>query len=100
VRKIKGILSSTHTHTHHSVQILPLENSNGRDVVEKGQLCERKNGRGVDTNRNWAVDWGKKEKDYSAAEENPGPGPFRYRVCVRCNVCRDVQDVYIFRSRK
>mmetsp|Transcript_12451 Transcript_12451/g.33975 ORF Transcript_12451/g.33975 Transcript_12451/m.33975 type:complete len:413 (-) Transcript_12451:223-1461(-) len=56
--------------------ILPMENANGRDTVERGQLCERKNGRGVDTNRNWSVDWGKKEKDYSAAEEDPGAGPF------------------------
>jgi hypothetical protein len=59
------------------LQILPLENTRGRDLVESGRLCERKNGRGVDPNRNWEVDWGKKEKDYDPNEENPGPGPFR-----------------------
>ncbi len=41
-----------------------MENTHGRDLVERGNLCERKNGRGVDTNRNWDIDWGKKEKDY------------------------------------
>lgn len=66
-----------------------MENSNGRELVEAGDLCERRNGnvahcnvfevnliswvnkclkfvlcagRGVDLNRNWSVDWGKKEK--------------------------------------
>ncbi|GJM90031.1 hypothetical protein PR202_ga06270 [Eleusine coracana subsp. coracana] len=33
-------------------------------------------GRGVDLNRNWSVDWGKKEKDYDPYEENPGSAPF------------------------
>jgi hypothetical protein len=54
-----------------------MENTNGRDLVEAGQLCERKNGRGVDTNRNWGIDWGKKEKDYNPAEEYPGKAPHR-----------------------
>ena len=39
-----------------------MENIRGREKVEAGQLCERKNGRGVDPNRNWAVHWGFKEK--------------------------------------
>ncbi len=41
-----------------------MENTRGRYAVEHGDLCERKNGRGVDPNRNWEVDWGVKEKDY------------------------------------
>lgn len=45
--------------------------------MEAGQLCERKNGRGVDTNRNWEVHWGHKEKDYDPNEEFPGAKPFR-----------------------
>lgn len=57
-------------------QVLPLENVRGRELVEAGKLCERKNGRGVDTNRNWEVDWGKKERDYDPAEEYPGTAPF------------------------
>jgi hypothetical protein len=52
-----------------------MENVNGRDKVEAGALCERKNGRGVDTNRNWDIDWGKKEKDYDPNEEFPGKAP-------------------------
>ncbi|GAX73367.1 hypothetical protein CEUSTIGMA_g820.t1 [Chlamydomonas eustigma] len=61
----------------HSVfKILPMENTRGRELVESGKLCERKNGRGVDPNRNWEVDWGKKEKDYDPAEEYPGTKPF------------------------
>jgi hypothetical protein len=54
-----------------------MENEGGRRLVEAGQLCERKNGRGVDPNRNWPVDWGKKEKDYDPREEYPGTKPFR-----------------------
>lgn len=56
-------------------KLIPLENVNGRRKVEKGDLCERKNGRGVDTNRNFKVHWGFKEKDYDPAEEFPGAEP-------------------------
>ncbi|KAI8474965.1 MAG: Zn-dependent exopeptidase [Monoraphidium minutum] len=56
-------------------EILPMENVGGRDLVESGRLCERKNGRGVDTNRNWGVHWGVKEKDYDPSEEFPGRAP-------------------------
>ncbi|CAK9178333.1 unnamed protein product [Ilex paraguariensis] len=58
------------------IKVIPMENLNGRKVVEAGDLCERRNGRGVDLNRNWSVDWGKKEKDYDPYEENPGTAPF------------------------
>ncbi|KAH1252191.1 Carboxypeptidase O [Glycine max] len=58
------------------IKVVPMENLNGRKVVEAGDLCERRNGRGVDLNRNWSVDWGKKEKDYDPYEENPGIAPF------------------------
>ncbi|KAI5079538.1 hypothetical protein GOP47_0005017 [Adiantum capillus-veneris] len=58
------------------IKIIPLENYNGRKIVENGHLCERKNGRGVDINRNWSLDWGKKEQDFDPAEEFPGNAPF------------------------
>ncbi|CAJ2642851.1 unnamed protein product [Trifolium pratense] len=58
------------------IKVVPMENINGRKLVEGGDLCERRNGRGVDLNRNWSVDWGKKEKDYDPYEENPGIAPF------------------------
>ncbi|XP_010539019.1 PREDICTED: zinc carboxypeptidase [Tarenaya hassleriana] len=58
------------------IKLVPIENLNGRKRVEAGDLCERRNGRGVDLNRNWGVDWGKKEKDYDPYEENPGTAPF------------------------
>lgn len=61
---------------HVVLLVLPMENVNGRAKVEAGQLCERKNGRGVDTNRNWPIDWGVKEKDYDPNEEFPGREPF------------------------
>ena len=57
-----------------------MENPHGRNVVEAGQLCERKNGRGVDSNRNWPVDWGKKEADYDPYEEYPGTKAFRWTL--------------------
>lgn len=59
------------------LQILPMENVNGRKLVESGKLCERKNGRGVDPNRNWDAHWGFKESDYDPAEEFPGAAAFR-----------------------
>lgn len=55
-----------------------MENVAGRDLVEAGNLCERKNGRGVDPNRNWDIDWGVKEKDYDPKEEYPGRAALRY----------------------
>eukprot|EP00250_Pteridium_aquilinum_P002085 c12289_g1_i1 orf=112-966(+) len=58
------------------IKIVPMENYNGRRIVENGHLCERKNGRGVDINRNWDVDWGIKEQDFDPAEEYPGIAPF------------------------
>jgi hypothetical protein len=59
------------------VQLLPMENHSGRKKVEAdGGLCERKNGHGVDINRNYAVDWGVKEADYQAFEESPGDHAF------------------------
>ena len=60
-----------------AAQIIPMENERGREIVEEGALCERKNGRGVDTNRNWEVHWGFKESDYDPSEEFPGEKPFR-----------------------
>ena len=54
-----------------------MENVHGREKVEGGALCERKNGRGVDPNRNWGVHWGHKEPDYDPAEEFPGTAAFR-----------------------
>ena len=56
-----------------------MENEGGRDLVEGGALCERKNVRGVDPNRNWEVHWGFREKDYDPNEEFPGSRPFRCR---------------------
>ncbi|XP_020583437.1 mast cell carboxypeptidase A isoform X2 [Phalaenopsis equestris] len=59
------------------IKVVPMENLKGRELVEAGEFCERRNaGRGVDLNRNWSVDWGKKEKDYDPYEENPGAAPF------------------------
>ena len=57
-------------------KIIPVENPRGRQLVESGALCERKNGRGVDPNRNWKVHWGFKEADYDPNEEFPGSKPF------------------------
>ena len=73
------------------MQILPIENVEGRKLVEAGQLCERQNGRGVDPNRNWDAHWGFKESDYDPAEEYPGAAPFRqaavYSVAFTQCIC-------------
>eukprot|EP01023_Acetabularia_acetabulum_P033173 TRINITY_DN31051_c0_g2_i1.p1 TRINITY_DN31051_c0_g2~~TRINITY_DN31051_c0_g2_i1.p1 ORF type:complete len:461 (-),score=54.11 TRINITY_DN31051_c0_g2_i1:1199-2581(-) len=57
-------------------KVIPMENVNGRKKVEGGEWCLRKNGRGVDTNRNWDINFGKKEKDYDPYEEHPGKNAF------------------------
>ncbi|XP_078177934.1 Zn-dependent exopeptidases superfamily protein isoform X2 [Carex rostrata] len=84
----KGYLAEivvvTYNHTKRQINkpkirvllVVPMENLNGRKLVEAGDSCDRRNGRGVDLNRNWSVDWGKKEKDYDPYEENPGSAPF------------------------
>lgn len=58
-----------------------MENVRGRERVEAGQLCERKNGRGVDPNRNWAVHWGFKEK--GAPRGAAGCAQARAALCSR-----------------
>ncbi|XP_051195616.1 uncharacterized protein [Lolium perenne] len=77
-RRIAGVdLSSFEKILEHLViKVVPMENFNGRKRVEAGELCDRRDGRGVDLNRNWSVDWGKKEKDYNPFEEDPGTAPF------------------------
>ena len=68
-----------------------MENEAGRAVVEGGSLCERKNARGVDTNRNWDIHWGFREKDYDPSEEFPGSKPFRLAFLCHgsaIHVCR------------
>ncbi|KAF3787707.1 Carboxypeptidase A2 [Nymphaea thermarum] len=76
--EMPSILSDSLNHSFDNlvIKVIPMENLNGRKLVEAGDLCERRNGRGVDLNRNWSVDWGKKEKDYDPYEENPGTAPF------------------------
>ncbi|KXZ42457.1 hypothetical protein GPECTOR_145g748 [Gonium pectorale] len=69
-RKLQQLLRATF------IKILPMENEGGRRLVESGKMCERKNGRGVDPNRNWPIDWGRKEPDYDPNEEYPGTAPF------------------------
>jgi len=63
------------TLAHAAFTVLPMENVEGRRRVEGGKACERKNGRGVDINRNYEVDWGVKEPDYVPSEEYPGEAP-------------------------
>ena len=60
-------------------QVVPMENPGGRERVEAGEVCLRKNGRDVDINRNWGVHWGHKEADYDPKEEYPGTAPFRWQ---------------------
>uniref|UniRef100_A0A7S3UAI7 Peptidase M14 domain-containing protein n=1 Tax=Picocystis salinarum TaxID=88271 RepID=A0A7S3UAI7_9CHLO len=70
IEKVEDMLGNT------IIKIVPVENKNGRILVEAGNFCERKNGRGVDLNRNWGLDWGTKAPDYDPEEEYPGKAPF------------------------
>ena len=42
---------------HNSIFIVPNANPVGRERVLNGEFCHRTNGRGVDLNRNWDVEW-------------------------------------------
>ncbi|CAG9464704.1 unnamed protein product [Pedinophyceae sp. YPF-701] len=57
-----------------TLKIAPMENTVGRARLEgpTKALCERKNGRGVDINRNFEVDWNVREIDYDRNEEFGG----------------------------
>ena len=44
--------------------------------AQTSDQCQRINGRGVDPNRNWEVDWGILESDYDPSEEYGGTEPF------------------------
>ena len=39
------------------MQIVPIENIQGRKAVEGGDMCLRKTTNGVDLNRNWGYAW-------------------------------------------
>lgn len=41
------------------MQIVPIENIQGRKAVEGGDMCLRKTTNGVDLNRNWGYAWAK-----------------------------------------
>lgn len=40
-----------------AVQIVPIENIEGRKAVEDGDTCLRRTFSGVDLNRNWGTEW-------------------------------------------
>jgi len=61
---------------HLELQFVPVENLVTRRKVEKGDLCNRMNGRGVDINRNWDNHWGIKGPEYLASEEYGGTKAF------------------------
>ena len=39
------------------LQIVPIENIEGRKAVEEGETCLRRTFTGVDLNRNWGTEW-------------------------------------------
>ncbi len=39
------------------VQIVPIENIEGRKAAEEGDTCLRRTFSGVDLNRNWGTEW-------------------------------------------
>ena len=45
------------TTTCDMVQIVPIENIEGRKAVEEGDTCLRRTFSGVDLNRNWGTEW-------------------------------------------
>ena len=58
------------------LKLIPLENPNGRKMVEGGQLCHRMNGRKVDINRNFDIYFGTHPPEYLPSEEYEGTAAF------------------------
>eukprot|EP00927_Polykrikos_kofoidii_P054204 TRINITY_DN4865_c0_g1_i1.p1 TRINITY_DN4865_c0_g1~~TRINITY_DN4865_c0_g1_i1.p1 ORF type:complete len:370 (+),score=39.49 TRINITY_DN4865_c0_g1_i1:70-1179(+) len=54
--------------------IVPNANPHGRRLVEKGDFCQRTNGRNVDINRNWPLKWQSIQEEHDST--NPGPSAF------------------------
>jgi len=74
--------------SHVSVSLLPLLNVWSHDRVEQGHVCERKNDRGTDLNRNWDYLWGQDSRQPLPADEQfPGPSAFSE---VESRVLRDL----------
>ena len=42
------------------MQIVPIENIEGRKAAEEGDTCLRRTFSGVDLNRNWGIEWKQK----------------------------------------
>ena len=57
-------------------KMLPVENPNGRRIVEGGKLCHRMNGRKVDINRNFDILFGTHPPEYLPSEEYEGTAAF------------------------
>lgn len=57
-------------------KMLPVENPNGRRIVESGKLCHRMNGRKVDINRNFDFKFGIHPPEYLPSEEYEGTAAF------------------------
>jgi hypothetical protein len=57
-------------------KMLPVENPNGRRIVEGGKLCHRMNGRKVDINRNFDFKFGIHPPEYLPSEEYEGTAAF------------------------
>lgn len=49
--------SCTQTQSYCFVQIVPIENIEGRKAAEEGDTCLRRTFSGVDLNRNWGTEW-------------------------------------------
>ncbi len=52
------------------LQIVPVENIEGRKAAEEGDTCLRRTFSGVDLNRNWGTEW-------------------KQQVCPTCMLCRE-----------
>lgn len=74
--------------SHVSLSLVPLLNVWSHDRVEQGHVCERKNERGTDLNRNWNYLWNQDPRPPSPADEQyPGPAAFSE---VESRVLRDL----------
>jgi hypothetical protein len=72
-KKVKSFKKSPILDNFH-LRIVYNANPIGRDMVLKGEYCRRTNPNGVDLNRNWDYEFGKKIEVLS--EENPGKQAF------------------------
>lgn len=82
-------LSDCVTKLRCAVQIIPIENIQGRKAVEGGDMCLRKTTAGVDLNRNWEYAWTKVACTAKLQQNTTAPALYHHSCLDRGSLLRN-----------